>query len=228
MDETVLILLNGYVAKSKTFDNLVFFISANQLVKGVPIAMLFLFLWFRPRACHLQKRAQLIALLVVSFISIVVGRMAALLLPHRVRPIHSEALDLELPLSISSHTLDGWSSFPSDHAVLYATLATAFWKVDRRAGIAAVVHAFFVIAFARVYLTLHFPTDILGGAAIGLILTLILMKPVSASISRAGGLELADKWPQYFHPFLFLILFQIATMFTSARQLAKAIVGLFT
>ncbi|ABI93424.1 phosphatase PAP2 family protein (plasmid) [Roseobacter denitrificans] len=224
MDETVLNWLNVYAAQSETFDRLVSFAANNALPKGVPVAMLFLFLWFLPRADQAYARVRLIALVAISFVAIAVGKAAALSFPYRPRPLHNEALDLELPISIGPQTLDGWSSFPSDHAVLYGALATGFWMVNRWAGLAAVLHALLVIAFSRVYLTLHYPTDILGGAAIGLVVCLVLMRPMAALVQRVGVIDMAERWPQYFHPLFFVMLFQIATMFTSARQLAKLII----
>jgi undecaprenyl-diphosphatase len=228
MDTVILDWVNGYVAQSKTFDNFVSLIANNPLVKGVPIAVLFLFLWFLPRTDQNYTRFRLISLLAISVVAIAVGRMAAMLLPYRPRPLHAEMLDLQLPLSVSSTTLGGWSSFPSDHAVLFGALATCFWMVNRWAGLLATLHALIVIAFARVYLTLHYPSDILGGAVIGLVVGLVLMVPVAALVRRAGVLEMAEKWPQYFHPLLFIVLFQIATMFDSARQIAQAVIAVLT
>jgi undecaprenyl-diphosphatase len=228
MDEEILRWLNGYVAQSETFDRFVQFIANNYLIKGVPIAVLFLFLWFLPRTYQAHTRLRLIALLVISLIAIVVGRMAALLFPYRPRPLHTEALDFQLPLSVSPGTLDGWSSFPSDHAVFYAALATGFWMVNRWAGLFATLHALLVIAFARVYLTLHYPSDILGGAVLGLLCGLVLMGPLANLMRRAKVLDHVERWPQYFHPLLFIILFQVATMFDSARALARAVIELLT
>lgn len=228
MDKVILDWVNGYAAQSEKFDNFVSFIAINPLVKGVPIAALFLFFWFLPRTGQTHTRIRLISLLGISVVAIAVGRMAALLLPYRPRPLHAEALDLQLPLSISPETLDGWSSFPSDHAVLYAALATGFWMVNRWAGLFVTLHALLIIAFARVYLLFHYPSDILGGAVIGLVVGITLMGLMSALVRRTHVLGMTERWPQYFHPLLFIVLFQVATMFASARWLAEAVVKMLT
>lgn len=232
--------VNGLVGRSEDLDLLVRFIAGNPLIKGVPLAALFLFLWFAPHRDRppdpmpdpmpypMRDRARLLALLAVAVLAIVAGRAAALLLPYRARPLHDVGLDLRLPEGMAAGTLDGWSSFPSDHAVLYAALVTGFWMIRRGAGVLALLHALLVVAFARVYLALHFPTDILGGAAIGGIVALTLMGPLTALVQRAGLPRMAERWPQYFHPLLFVLLFQIATMFDSARQLVKGLLMVLT
>lgn len=59
-------------------------------------------------------------------------------------------------------------SFPSGHtAASFATIGALFWAGQKKLAIAALVPGI-LIAFSRLYLYVHFPTDILGGIAIGL------------------------------------------------------------
>ena len=60
----------------------------------------------------------------------------------------------------------GWS-FPSGHTASGFAAALALWFQNRRLGVPALVLAAF-IGFTRLYLYVHFPTDILGGIALGL------------------------------------------------------------
>lgn len=60
----------------------------------------------------------------------------------------------------------GWS-FPSGHTASGFAAAFALWFQNRRLGVPALVLAAF-IGFTRLYLYVHFPTDILGGIALGL------------------------------------------------------------
>lgn len=57
-------------------------------------------------------------------------------------------------------------SFPSGHTLSSTIAATCILLRDRRMGIPACILAA-LIAFSRLYLYVHFPTDILGGAALG-------------------------------------------------------------
>lgn len=62
-------------------------------------------------------------------------------------------------------------SFPSGHAAVFFALAVALWFIDRRTGWWFGALAL-VNGIARVYVGVHWPTDILAGAAIGILSTL--------------------------------------------------------
>ena len=57
-------------------------------------------------------------------------------------------------------------SFPSGHTMNGFTSATALFLYYRKTGIAALLLAA-TIAFSRMYLFVHYPTDILGGIILG-------------------------------------------------------------
>lgn len=59
-------------------------------------------------------------------------------------------------------------SFPSGHTTSAFAAATALFLVHRRYGFAALLFAA-LMAFSRLYLFVHFPTDILIGAVIGIL-----------------------------------------------------------
>lgn len=60
-------------------------------------------------------------------------------------------------------------SFPSGHTASGVAAAYAVWLQNRKLGAPALVLAAF-IAFTRLYLYVHFPTDVLGGAVLGIVL----------------------------------------------------------
>lgn len=60
-------------------------------------------------------------------------------------------------------------SLPSGHTASAFAAAFALWLQNRKLGVPALVLAAF-IAFTRLYLYVHFPTDILGGVVLGLAL----------------------------------------------------------
>lgn len=58
-------------------------------------------------------------------------------------------------------------SFPSGHTMSSFTAAVILYHADKRLGIPALILAF-LIAFSRLYLYVHFPSDVIAGALIGI------------------------------------------------------------
>lgn len=65
------------------------------------------------------------------------------------------------------------TSFPSSHTILSFAAAIQFFYINKWAGIGAIVFAV-MVAFSRLYLYVHFPTDILCGIIIGVIFGFII------------------------------------------------------
>jgi len=72
-----------------------------------------------------RTREHLSCTLIAGILAIVVARTLALLLPFRVRPRFESSLDFATAKNVGAYFVD-WSSFPSDHAVLFAALAVGF------------------------------------------------------------------------------------------------------
>ncbi len=72
------------------------------------------------------------------------------------------------------------TSFPSDHATAAFALAAAITMYRLRLG-ALLIAIAALISFARVYAGLHYPFDVLGGAAIGIAIALAL-RPVRPAL----------------------------------------------
>ena len=91
----------------------------------------------------------------------------------RVRPCQIDqtiALLVERPTSYS---------FPSTHTAWAFAAATSVFLHHKKAGIAVLVLAA-LVAFSRLYLFVHFPTDVLGGIVLGVLSALIAKVVVNA------------------------------------------------
>ena len=75
------------------------------------------------------------------------------------------------------------SSFPSTHSAWAFAAATAIFMKYKKAGIAAFIAAS-LIAFSRMYMFLHFPTDVLCGIIFGIILGIAADKICDAVAKR--------------------------------------------
>ena len=68
----------------------------------------------------------------------------------------------------------GSYSFPSGHTgSAFAVAVVVFLMCPRKIGVPVLVFAF-VIAFSRLYVGVHFPTDVLGGALIGAVIAYLV------------------------------------------------------
>ncbi len=221
-DASLVHWVNQFAGHSWTFDKLMRFTTANNLVKDGVIVMLVWWAWFKDGDRASVGRRHVIATLIGCAAAIVVGRALAWALPFRLRPMHEDALHFVLPFGMERGVLEGWSSFPSDHALLFFALATGLLFVSRTAGWVALAYTALVVCLPRIYLGLHYPTDILAGALLGIAIALL----VNLGLTNSRGFRALEHWsivwPQTFYPLLFLATWQIADTFEGVRTLAQA------
>ncbi len=68
----------------------------------------------------------------------------------------------------------GDPSFPSGHTAASFAAATAIYAINKKWGIAAYLFAA-IMGFSRLYLGVHFPTDVLFGAVVGMVAAKIVV-----------------------------------------------------
>ncbi len=67
------------------------------------------------------------------------------------------------------------ASFPSGHAAFYFAISTVVFLYNKKAGILFYI-ASFLICLARIFVGIHWPSDILAGAIVGIFSSLIIHK----------------------------------------------------
>ena len=219
LDNSIVAYLNLFARKSWLFDQIVAFVGVNHLFKGGVLMVLVWWAWFRTEDKHSRDREHLIATILSCTVALFIGRVMVVTLPFRLRPLHEDVLNFVIPYGVSTTALEDLSSFPSDHAVLFFALATGLFFISRALGLFALCYTIVFIALPRMYLGLHYPSDVLAGAAVG------------AAIAWLGNSWLPDRrgvqyikslsWskPMYFYPVLFLVTYQIADLFDNSRAL---------
>jgi undecaprenyl-diphosphatase len=217
-DSSIIEFLNRFAGRSLTFDSLMVLMSTNVLLEGGIIVVLFWWAWVQCGDRNPEDRERLLFGLCASTFSVFIARTLALTLPLRLRPLHNPLLNFKLPYSLDPGTLLGWSSFPSDHAVVFFCLAMSLWFVSKRLGAIAIGYALMGVCFPRVYLGIHYPSDILAGAVMGIgVASLANVTSLRKSLLRPV-LYWQEHHPASFGCFLFLICFEIAEEFNSLRM----------
>jgi undecaprenyl-diphosphatase len=90
---------------------------------------------------------------------------------YRARPFVAHHVNLLL-----THAPD--SSFPSDHTVGAFSITFALWRFYPRLGKLLLVLAI-LVGISRVFVGNHYPTDVLGGAVVGILSGLVVSKFVA-------------------------------------------------
>jgi undecaprenyl-diphosphatase len=218
-DASILHFLNTFARRSLTFDSMMVVLSATILLKGAVLMAMFWWAWIYYGTEDRQARETLLFTLFLSVVSVAIARLLALSLPFRVRPLQNPQLDFRMPYEMDPKTLIGWSSFPSDHAAIFFCLAIGFWFVSRRLGALAIAYVLILIALPRLYLGIHYPTDIIAGFLIALAMASLVKIPKLRSAIVGPGMKILERYPAWFYSLLFLCGFEIVEEFDGVRHL---------
>jgi|SRR5579864_4782741 len=212
VDAGIISFLNHFARRSWAVDTL-FVLSTNYLLRVAGIVPLYWWAWFRHGEAKTEKRDILVFGMISALIALFVARAFSYFLPFRPRPMHDPTLQFQPPYGQSTDILLSWSSFPSDHAAVYFAVAMCLYFVSRRLGTFALCWAFFVTCLPRIYLGIHYPTDILAGALIGIGVAFLAKTPAIRITQPVVRWSTQHAGP--FYALMFLFTLQLATAFES-------------
>jgi len=165
-DARLFLWINGLAGRIPILDRLMMLLVNDYFVPtALSLALVALWFWGReiPERENNQK-AVLCAMIGVGIASAVVKIINL----HYFRPRPFTQYEVNLLFYQPSD-----SSFPSNPAAVGFALATGVWLRNRRAGTLLYCIAA-LYAFARVYTGVCYPLDVLGGAAIGAVISYII------------------------------------------------------
>ena len=116
-------------------------------------------------ACIPKTRKTGISVLLSLAVGLLLGNMILKNLIHRPRPCW---IDTQIILLIQNPKD---YSFPSGHTLASFEGALSIWLYNKKLAVPFLILAV-LITFSRMYLFVHFPTDILGGAVLGTFIAL--------------------------------------------------------
>lgn len=227
LDRALLHALNGSMNRSLAWDSAIDVVNRNALFGGGVTMTVVYGLWFRGVNATVERRARLLAALIAGVVSVALGRAIALGLPMRIRPLQDPSSGTRVPLVYSGGEFHGWSSFPSDHAMVFGSIAVGVGYTSPFVGSLLLAHAIIFICIPRVMLGLHYPSDIVFGSGFGALVAMLLQRRPFRAWIEAHILPQQTKRPELFYACLFLLCYQLANMFHDARVLTGAIAKLF-
>jgi undecaprenyl-diphosphatase len=222
LDSSLLMFFNSFAHRSWLLDRFVNFLSGNELAKGLPAVAVLLFAWFQLADTEssmelTEKRLILLHTLIIAIPTVLTARLLAWGLPFRDRPIHVATLHLRMAYTLNSDTLLNWSSFPSDHAALFFALATGVILVHRNAGLLLYAHSILAISLPRIYLGIHYPSDILAGALLGIGFGYSAAFPALRCLVARPASRLIYLSPGFFYAVFFFLLHETAELYEPLR-----------
>jgi undecaprenyl-diphosphatase len=218
LDEHLLHLANSVQLISARFNYALAEVSSNPLTKGLPLVALFWGFWFAKSGGAYPYRAKVLAGMIVSIAAIIVGRALAVIMPFRLRPMHDPDVALIPAEHLGPNVLAGWSSMPSDHAIFFAAMCTCIVAIHRVIGVLISLYCFCVVLLPRVIFGLHWPSDILVGVVVGVAVALLTLGVATRVVSEGKWIEKMTRHEAIFYTVMFLLTFQMATLFESSRD----------
>lgn len=222
-DRDIILWVNQFAQQSRLLDGGLVLVEQTMLMKGGMMVALIWWAWGRTRGRLIGDDLFWPKTIIGTVLMVAIARGLQNLLPERLRPMHESSLGFQ-PLHFQDvDQLLGWSSFPSDHAVLFAGLAAAIFKADRSIGWLAALWSVVVIFLPRVALGLHYPSDIVVGAAIGVAIMLGVHAAPLAGPLLLPLQRLEDRHRGLLYAAVFLFSLLTASLFDDIRIMLFAL-----
>ena len=178
-DETVFFWINGLSGHVAWIDDVIRTLSCDLFLPAVMIVAL-IAVWFSGRNMADRTRNQygVICSLASMGIANLLVFICNAIFPDRLRPF--EAFPEKVNLIFYAPTDP---SFPSNAAAASFALAIGLWVYNRKLGYILSIPAL-IISFGRIYMGVHYPLDILGGFALAILATGIVM--IALKLGKPG------------------------------------------
>ena len=218
-DAYVSATISRWASHNEVINHAVYVLSETDILTGALMVALLYYCWFNSSAA--EARARLLLGFGAALVSAVTSRLLQVSLPLRLRPMHAGDSGFQPLPGIDPTLANHWGSFPSDHAALFFALAAVVWRQSRWLGLLAMLSALFGV-LPRVYLGLHYLSDVMAGAALGIALVLMLGRFGPRTLAH-WGVAWGERRPGLAYALAFLMSFEVATLFEDIRQVGRGV-----
>jgi undecaprenyl-diphosphatase len=221
--------LNQYSQFSPKFNQIIAYIESAYAFKGLAVMSMLWYLWFENPDLLSETKLIIVGAIISCILALIVTSAINYIVPFQPTPIVNEFVAFKIPSGVvierSSNTGHGWiNSFPSHHATMFYALATGIFLASRRLGCFAFIYVTFFIAFPRLYLGFHYPTDILAGATVGILTANLVNQRIFRKAYGKPFMTLMMKYPALSQTALFIVTFEIAVLFYDAINFLRLLV----
>jgi membrane-associated phospholipid phosphatase len=219
--DLVLLLAFNSLASGPRLASFIGFISSSRLLTATIFIAVYWYFWFdtgsRDRA---EARRVVLAGIVAGVLAVMLARLLASVLPYHMRPLVDPPPGFRLPANIGDY--EAWNSFPSDNAAFVFAMSLVLYRFAPRVAVALTAYGFAVVCVPRITLGIHYPSDILVGAIIGIIVAWICERYVRGkAVDWLFGFS--QRHAGWFYCLAFVVTLELAEKFDDVRSAAREV-----
>lgn len=187
------------------------YLQGADLFKTVPLIAACIWCWYSTKSTD-QKwldRQRLLIGLTAACVSVALVMAIQKFIGHRPRPIYVSDFSF-MSTAVGFRAEHDVSSFPSDTSALAFALSTVIFFQNRQVGIAAYVWAVVFVLFPRMFVGLHYLSDVTAAALNG-VACVIVAQIISERVSLPIG-EFVLKHKPWVYATSFVLFFEMAEM----------------
>jgi len=199
-------------------DQTVDFVCSNNFLRGTLPVGLYWYFWFSKNCDRSTRRGTLIKGVAATVLAVLAARGLAHLLPSRTRPFADPTSGYIPFLEPNGRSFEDWSSFPSDTAAYEFALCWSLLYISRGWSIFLLIYTTIFACLTRVYIGVHYPSDVVAGAMIGIVTSCcVQMVPVPRIVRSTY--DSAEGAHPLFYLFAFYVTAELGQVFENIRDM---------
>lgn len=167
-DSTVYHIINGLAGHNHLLDDIMIFFAKDALEI---YAVLFIIAWFALPKKNITNRHALVMAGLSGILALVIN----VIISHIwFRPRPFTVFPKGTYTELVNHSVD--ASFPSDHTAGSFGFAAGSWGKNTKGISYTFTTLAIIVMIARVYVGVHYPTDVIGGMIVGFVASKVMWK----------------------------------------------------